>query len=1383
MTRVIHGDLQTVRSEGSLLPMDLLRRVLDPGSGLPGLEPKAYGLLGGERLNEAITRSWNRLQKHWTEFKEGRDNLSVGEPGTGLTNDKWNLPLLEELKIGRLPARAGPEINGRTYPISRFFGPVPIHLVGCGLSLDRRAAGQRGAAASSPHGLVQGFLNQSEPHLWAIVCNGLQLRILRDNPALSRQSYLEFNLEGMFDGQVYGDFVLFWLVAHATRFTPRAVDDPATCLLEDWAHEAEEQGVRALEALRDGVGKALQTLGQGFTNHPKNSLLREALHSNELSPSSLHKQLLRVVYRLIFLCVAEDRSLEGQPLLHPRANSPEDKAARQHYATWYSMARLRRMASSIKGSRHGDLWRQFQVVTQALSGDPGATETRRKLALPELGGHLWDPEYTYHLNDTELSNHDFLEVLRHLTFIRQDQRLRQVDFRNLGAEELGGVYEGLLALSPQVSGNGARFAFAEFAGNERKSSGTYYTPDELVQCLLDSALEPVIESAIEGKSGVATEQAILNLKVCDPAVGSGHFLIGAARRLAKHLARVRAQMQGEDEPSPLHYQHALREVIGHCLYGVDINPMAAELCRVNLWLESMEPGKPLSFLDHHIRVGNSLLGANSEPEDSLPDEAFKPILDDEKAICAGLKRQNKQEREQGQRRVPMAAEEPAKYLTLSSQFHRAEKAPDDTLDQVQAKAAQYQRIEGSPEYRARTQIANTWCAAFVWKKWGKDADHAPTTDTLRCLREDPQALNHIQQYKICTLSGQYKFFHWHLAFPEVFDRQGSGFDCVLGNPPWGRVKLQEKQWFAGPCPQIANASGAERKRMIIALKEQGLDTYQRFREDKRTAEGQCHIMRNSGRYPLCGQGDINLYTVFAEAMRELLNAHGRAGVVLPTGIVTDNGTRAFFKKLIDTRALVSLLDFENNKGIFPDVHRMTKFCLLTMGSETAAAATNAEFIFFAHSVKDVKEPGSSDRRFTLSAADITLLNPNTRTCPIFRSRRDAKLTKAIYRRVPVLIREACDGRAEENSWSICFNSMFHMTGSSHLFRTREQLEMNSDEYWRLDGNIFRKDGETYLPLYEGKMAHHFDHRWATYEGANTRELTLAEKQDPDRLAQGRYWIPESELHRRLDKADWWQEWLMGWRNITTATNERTMIFNVIPKVGTGDTFPLMVPRLRDSAAQITPLVGCLSAFVFDFVTRKKIGGTHLNYFLIKQLPVLSASSFSETDTAFIIPRVIELLYTANDLAPFAQNSGYDGPPFRWDEERRFLLRAELDAAFFHLYLPADHKGDWRPASRADGCPHDETPGELAQLRDAFPTPRDAVAYIMDSFDIVRRRDEEAHKEYRTKRIILEIYDAMQQVAVAGRPYQTRLNPPPADPSCRHPAHGQVRTQRKVSGAG
>ncbi len=784
-------EFQTIRSEGGLLPPDLLRRVLDPKAKLDGTRPEDYGLPQSERLNEVITQSWNRLRKHWAEFCSAAASLADGEAGTGLTNDKWTLPLLRELDFGPLPTTPARQIADRAYAISRFLGPVPVHLVGCGVSLDRRTAGVRGAASANPHGLVQEFLNRCPDSLWAIVSNGLILRILRDNQALSRQSYLEFDLETMFSGEVYSDFVLLWMTAHASRFTPREGERPDTCWLEQWTKLAEEQGTRALGDLRGGVEKALQILGEGFTSHPKNTVLRDALRTRQITPSDLHGQLLRVIYRLIFLFVAEDRILDGLPLLHPRDESDSARLARERYAAHYSTARFRDLASKIKGSRHGDLWRQFQLLANALSGDKKYKTIRENLDLPALGSFLWNPANTASLNDAQLTNHDFLECLRNLAFTRQGKVLRPVDYQNLGAEELGGVYESLLALTPQLSADGARFTFAEFAGSERKTSGSYYTPDSLVQCLLDSALDPVVEEAIRGKTGSEAEKAILALKVCDPAVGSGHFLVGAAHRLARHLARVRAHSQGESEPSPLLYQHALRDVIGHCLYGVDINPMAAELCRVSLWLEALEPGKPLSFLDHHIRVGNSLLGTTPELlAKGIPDEAFNPIEGDDRKYAATLKKLNKTER--NQMSLPLVAEEEAAYGDLADRVINLDSMDDDSIESVSKKENSYNRLNASAEYRDAKLPADAWCAAFLWKKH-RDSAAAITEDILRRMQNGPSNIPAQIIAEIDRLSRQYQFFHWHLSFPEIFAE--GGFSCVLGNPPWvsltGRFSSEE----------------------------------------------------------------------------------------------------------------------------------------------------------------------------------------------------------------------------------------------------------------------------------------------------------------------------------------------------------------------------------------------------------------------------------------------------------------------------------------------------------------------------------------------------------------------------------------------------------------
>ena len=600
---------------------------------------------------------------------------------------------------------------------------------------------------------------------------------------------------------------------------------------------------------------------------------------------------------------------------------------------------------------------------------------------------------------------------------------------------------------------------------------------------------------------------------------------------------------------------------------------------------------------------------------------------------------------------------------------------------------------------------------------------------------------------------------------------------MLGNPPWERVKLQEKEWFAERSPEIADApNAAARKRMIRALADDDPELYRAFLDALRQSEGWSHLMRNSGRYPLCGRGDINSYAVFAEAMRNVVNELGRVGCVLPTGIATDDTTKFFFQDVVGTKALVSLFDFENRRGLFPDVDSRMKFCLFTAGSGVQPAADHAEYVFFAHAVEELRDP---ERRFTLSPDDIALLNPNTFTCPAFRSCRDAELAKAIYRRVPVLIREGQDVDVESkgNPWGIRFNRMFDMSNDSRLFRTREQLEADG---WRLSGNIFRRDAAEYLPLYEAKMTQIFNHRAADVvvsdrarqRKAQPSTLSSVELVDPCRSATPLYWVNEQEYVGAM--ADTWdRRWLLGFASVTSPTNERTMNPVVLPRSGVGNSMPVILSTHQASNFRV--LYANLCAFVFDYAVRQKVGGVNLNFFLLKQCPVMSAEcsdemclwDSSQSVRDWVTVRVLELSYTAWDLEPFAADCGWDGPPFRIDDDRRFLLRCELDAAFFHLYLPTEEDGHWRPARRSDGCPRDESAEHLANLKCLFPTPRDAVVYIMDAFPIIRRKDEERHGEYRTKRVIAEIYDAMQESTATNEPYHTRLDPPPAATSRCH----------------
>ena len=518
---------QTIRANGGLFTSELLQRIAAGDNRLEGLKPEDYHL-SGLRISEATSRSWYVLQAAWSKYQETREKLDSSDLGTAVARDRWLLPLFQELGYGRLQPARGLEIEGKTFPISHLWGSCPIHLIGSGIRLDERTQGAKGAAHQSPHSLLQEYLNRSDSHLWGFVSNGLVLRLLRDNASLTRQAFREFDLEGMMEQESYADFVLLWLLCHESRV---AGDRPELCWLEKWSHTAQQEGSRALDSLRNGVEEAIRKLGEGFLAHPRNTALHEKLASGELQAQDYYRQLLRTIYRMLFLLVAEARGL----LLPP--DTPDEAADR--YQRWYSITRLRNLSEKRRGGKHPDLWQGLRLVFSLLGSRTGNPE----LGIPALGSYLWSEKAVLDLGSAELSNSYLLAAIKALSQVRVDNRTSRVDFRNLGAEELGSIYEALLELHPNFTPGFGGFKLDMASGNERKTTGSYYTPTSLISELLDSALIPVMEKAEkEGRreGGIeGAEKALLNLKICDPACGSGHFLIAAAHRIAKRLAAIR----------------------------------------------------------------------------------------------------------------------------------------------------------------------------------------------------------------------------------------------------------------------------------------------------------------------------------------------------------------------------------------------------------------------------------------------------------------------------------------------------------------------------------------------------------------------------------------------------------------------------------------------------------------------------------------------------------------------------------------------------------------------------------------------------------------------------------------------------------------------------
>ncbi|WP_327209833.1 Eco57I restriction-modification methylase domain-containing protein [Rhizobium leguminosarum] len=1432
LKRAANIGLTAVAIEGGLISPDQVAAI---AATAPDQKAAAdYGCPKGTNLRDEITRYFRIGQAHWQAYAK------LGAPNEAQTA-AFVKSLLQEA-FG-FEALRGPNVHqhdGHTYRIilEAKGGRVPIVVAAPLLEGEAftKALPQMGddhggtIPRRSPIVLLQDWLNTNSEFLWGLVFAGDRLRLMRDNASFTRPAYIEADLGAIFRDEMFADFTATWLLIHATRFGGEGAA-AADCALERWR----ESGLRAGTAARDRLGKsvkeALLALGQGFLDG--NPDLRAKLDNNQTNMQGWFEQLLHVVYRLIFLAVAEDRELLHGP--------DASEAARDLYASAYGFSHMReRSARRSSHDHHHDAWEAAKIVFRALE------RSEKLLGLPALGG-LFTRGATPDLDDAKLPNRAFLRAIFHLSWLIEDGRRVRVNWRDMATEELGSVYEGLLELVPVRGEHGRRFGFAdadEAKGNARKISGSYYTPDSLVQTLLDSTLDPILMRA-EAEGGA---EAILKLSVIDPACGSGHFLLGAARRMAVRVAQLR------DSEAP-DYPAAMRDVVRHSIHGVDRNPMAVELAKVALWIEALEPGKPLTFLDNHIRCGDSLVGVFEVTDlgDGIPDAAYEVLEGDNAEMAKVHARRNKEQRE-GKGASGLFAElKPPAGLIGAAEALTA--MPEDTLPDIAAKEAAFAQLHGGENWLRLKTACDTYVAAFFTPKIGSVSGHfelarpvIPETDHV-WMAARGQPLDDTFMATVDGVAQSIAAFHWSLEFPAIMAR--GGFDVVVGNPPWERIKLQEKEFFAARDPEIATASNkSEREKLIKALKNAAPGTAQsqlaaEFEFAKRASEAASVFVRKTRRFPLSGSGDVNTYALFSELFSQLTRAGGRAGIIVPTGIATDSSTSAFFRDLVANRRLVSLHDFQTGLGYFDDIgHARFKFCLLTLG-QVNTGPEEINFSFFSRTDEEFRD---KRRHFKLSPADLFEVNPNTGTAPICRTEFDAILTRKFYRAAPVLIRERANNPdGDDNPWGISFQTLFHMSNDSGLFRTAVQL---AGEGFRRDGLDWRNsDGRTFVPLYEAKMIQHFDHRFGSYAGLSERsgEGSLpptadAVKDNPKYEADPWYWVPQTENEIRmarvparlkqyfrkenaegclkvlaewvlgtLDSADlqpsnlaraadrasallrdvlgqgaldrgivgtkfatWLHKaadnareicretplsdedltfiktgpadpqaltaalisrkqprWLMGWREICRSTDERTVIASVFPKAGAGNKI-LLINHTRGVETAI-PLLANLISLPLDYAARQKAGGTSLQYYYMKQLPVLAPPRFSRHDFAFITPRVLELTYTSHSMQLWAEDLGHSGSPFPFDLTRRAGLRAELDAFFALKY----------------GLSRDE----LRYILD--PADTHGTDYPSETFRGLKRNEESALGEFRTRRLVLDAYDRLSGSNLASGPIELR----------------------------
>ena len=1236
---------------------------------------------------------------------------------------------------------------------------------------------------------------------WGVLTNGAVWRLYWQNARSRAEEFFEVDVAALLDNTAVepsedevppaAGLKLFLLLFGRAAFLAQPWDEAgrtfhAYALNESRVYEEKvsaDLGARIFTDIFPALGQALaagdlqsqkEEIGYGSRTRQRYT----TAYLQEVRDSALI-----LLYRLLFLFYAEDRRL--LPVADERYRA-------------YSVRRLRERvrddidAGKALSSRLDNIWRDLQGVFLLIDEGDDA------VGMPAYNGGLFDRARAPLLERTRVPDKVMAPIIDMLSRRTEDLLRGWINYRDLSVSHLGGIYERLLEYSlvhevqaadsyhekPEIDRVVARPA--SFA---RKTSGSYYTHDDLVRLILRESIGVLaaervaaFDALVDGwskKHSLNPAQwdrldradpatALLELKVCDPAMGSGHFLVALVDDLADrvleavtaaqekigmqpwaaHLAEagrpwqspivarlahirrsIRAQATAHDwtvTDAQLDDRHIVRRmVLKKCIFGVDKNLMAVELAKTALWLHTFTVGAPLSFLDHHLKHGDSLHGEQLDAVQrslhSLGMIFHTAELD----------------------RLSIAAKSLEQVADLTDVDIAEAKLSKHLSDEADAKVAPLHALLDF--WRAMRWLVPGWPPAGSAKavRLGDDTLRlalaellSPQRDLVATLAAGTvsgrgaavEAANTLLA-QVRALAARESFFHWPTAFPTAFAGSTPGFDAVIGNPPWDRIKLQEVEWFAERDTAIAaQPRASDRKSMVAALREKNAALAAEYRLAVERAEANARVLAKAGDYPLLGGGDVNLYSLFVERAQSLVAGDGIVALLTPSGIAADKGASAFFKSIATTGRLGALFDFENRKVFFVDVHASFKFMTLVFAGERRRFETT-RCAFFLHALGELDAP---ERTLVLSAADFALVNPNTGAAPIFRTRRDADITMRMYREHPVLVRHGKAGDAK--AWPVEYATMFHMTNDSHLFATADEWKRKG--YERSVLGRWRKGGDEALPLYVGRMIHAYDHRHADvtvsddnlHNAASGALLDDAAKADPHRFPKPQYWVNASDVPTRLRR-----DWTIGFRDIARSTDVRTMIACVVPCVGSGNKLPWLVPApgSSDYAAWAPLLLACLNSMAFDFVVRQKVQSTSMNWFIVEQLSVVEADRFARTLAApfaaatraaglmnghhanptvadFVVPQVLALSYTAHDLAPFARDLGYvdaDGkvlPPIAWDDEDRRARKAALDALFMHLYgLGADD-----------------------------------AAYILDTFPIVREQDEARFGHYRTKDDVL-----------------------------------------------
>jgi len=1287
-----------VHASGGLLARGILAQAIADAPRNPLFEPAAFAYPGGQAARPAA-----HAETVETAFSLARERYEavaprLGEMELGELREKWLIPLLQLLVLEPVFQRAHlvSEDGRDRFAISHLGwsggNAPPLLLVREDLDASP------GRVRRSPHEELQAYLNRA-PALWGLVANGRRLRILRDFHHEHVKAFVGFDLVAIFETGDFASFRALYRLAHRSRFVPVPGDDNQRLPLEILFEKSREQGVEIGRELQRQVRTAIEALAEGLFD----AKLRARL-DNPKEARSIYHELLLVIYRLLFLLFAEQRRMLPTGGI---------------YAETYSITGLVRLAETRHPDpRHKDLWEGLKATFRMLhEGAPTA-------GVFPYNGQLFDPRRTERLTARSCENRKLLEAIGALTHVRAGRVRQRVNYAELGVEELGSVYESLLnetlARAKQPTEHEGRVVptdgvYLAPLTTERKDLGAFYTPPELVDFALSVSLDRLIAERLEraGHDPEARERALLDLRLCDPACGSGAFLVGAVDRLALALATERS---GGQKPTEGELRRARRDVLRHSIYGVDKDAFAVELCKVALWIHCAVPDLPLSFLDHRIQHGDSLVGWPLEDiPTEIPEDAYtvpskinnsrRPEDRRLKEFLLGARERN-HDALVGQPRMDAGPPMPDVRVDFPAILEEEERVPAD----VERKDAAYRAFLESKVYRRFEAAANLWAASFFWSS--EAGAEAPTAaDYRRALAGEIDAG---QAEAARALLAEFPAFHWPLRFPEI--RSRGGFDAIVGNPPWEQVKLQEQDWFAPHRPDIAALTTAARQRAIEALREEDPALYRRWRLAEVAYQRMAEFMRRSGRYTASGH-EPNTYLLFAETAADMLRAEGRAGILVKSALALDKSASALFRKLVDAGQIKELHDFVNalrRPPMFPAVAAVERFALVGLRDASECSTFRATVMNAGVDQALLRSPQVVD------AERLTILNPKTRTLTSFRRPEELAIALELHRRWPILDFEG----GGENPWGLGYCTLFHSSGASNNFLKREDLEadgwvLGPDKVFRLNkeraparvaegapGLFGNPEPVTEaLPLYEGQMMNRYDHRARTYQGYTGRKkygrkphiphATDEQKADPAFEIEPRYWMLHSVVEARLrDKVG--DRIMIGFRDVGAPwTNQRSAKGAILPRVPATHKLPVFTLPLEI----VFDFLGLFNATVFDFLVRGHMSGASVALvWMLAQIPAPPPSL-----DARIADHARRLSLTSNLVARL-----FGVGPHPWDPEERYGLDVELDALVAH----------------------------------AYGVTREQYATILDSFEVMARVQTREHGRYKFKEDCLQAYSRL-----------------------------------------